>query len=53
MKKDFIIGKNNDLEIIDIFNDDATLNDHASNYSGQDRFKVKKQIIKELSKKKD
>ena len=50
-EKDFIIGKNNDLEIIDIFNDDATLNDHASNYSGQDRFKVKKQIIKELSKK--
>tara|TARA_B100001093_G_scaffold188665_1_gene181226 strand:- start:2823 stop:5426 length:2604 start_codon:yes stop_codon:yes gene_type:complete len=50
-EKDFIIGKNNDLDIIDIFNDDATLNDHASNYSGQDRFKVKKQIIKELSKK--
>ena len=50
-EKDFIIGKNNDLEIIDIFNDDATLNNHASNYSGQDRFKVKKQIIKELSKK--
>ena len=50
-EKDFIIGKNNDLEIIDIFNDDATLNNHASNYSGQDRFKVKKLIIKELSKK--
>ena len=50
-EKDFIIGKNNDLEIIDIFNDDATLNNHASNYSGQDRFKVKKQIVKELSKK--
>ncbi len=50
-EKDFIIGKKNDLDIIDIFNDDATLNDHASNYSGQDRFKVKKQIIKELSKK--
>ena len=50
-EKDFIIGKKNDLEIIDIFNDDATLNNHASNYSGQDRFKVKKLIIKELSKK--
>ena len=50
-EKDFIIGKKNDLEIIDIFNDDATLNNHASNYSGQDRFKVKKQIVKELSKK--
>ena len=45
-EKDFIIGKKNDLEIIDIFNDDATLNNHASNYSGQDRFKVKKQIVK-------
>ena len=50
-EKDFIIGKKNDLEIIDIFNDDATLNNHASNYSGQDRFKVKKQIVKELYKK--
>ena len=50
-EKDFIIGKKNDLKIIDIFNDDATLNNHASNYSGQDRFKVKKQIVKELSKK--
>ena len=50
-EKDFIIGKKYDLEIIDIFNDDATLNNHASNYSGQDRFKVKKQIVKELSKK--
>ena len=50
-EKDFIIGKKNDLEIIDIFNDDATLKNHALNYSGQDRFKVKKQIVKELSKK--
>ena len=50
-EKDFLIGKKHNLEIIDVFNDDATLNDHAMNYSGKDRFKAKKEIIEELNSK--
>ena len=48
-EKDFLIGKKHNLEIIDIFNDDATLNDEAINYSGKDRFQAKKEIIEELN----
>ena len=48
-EKDFLIGKKHNLEIIDVFNDDATLNDEAINYSGKDRFQAKKEIIEELN----
>ena len=48
-EKDFLIGKKHNLEIIDVFNDDATLNDQAINYSGKDRFQAKKEIIEELN----
>ncbi|WP_185866743.1 valine--tRNA ligase [Blattabacterium cuenoti] len=37
------------LEIIDIFNEDATLNEKCLHYQGMDRFEVRKNIIKELS----
>ena len=50
-EKDFLIGKKHKLEIIDIFNDDATLNDNAIHYSGKDRFKAKKEIVDELNAK--
>ncbi len=48
-EKDFLIGKKHNLEIIDVFNDDASLNEHAMNFSGKDRFKVKKEIIEQLN----
>ena len=48
-EKDFIIGKNNELEIIDIFNDDATINHHGKKYQGLDRFEAKKQIVNDLT----
>ena len=48
-EKDFLIGKKHNLEIIDVFNDDASLNEHAMDFEGKDRFKVKKEIIEELN----
>ena len=48
-EKDFLIGKKHNLEIIDVFNDDASLNEHAMDFAGKDRFKVKKEIIEELN----
>ncbi len=48
-EKDFLIGKKHNLEIIDVFNDDASLNEHAMDFAGKDRFKVKKEIIEKLN----
>ena len=50
-EKDFLIGKKNNLDIIDVFNDDASLNEHAMDFAGKDRFKVKKEIIEQLNDK--
>ena len=36
------IGEKHNLEVIDIFNDDGTLNEHGLHYEGQDRFEVRK-----------
>ncbi len=45
---DKIIGDKHKLEVIDIFNDDATLNAHGLHYQGKDRFVVRKEIVAEL-----
>ena len=45
---DKIIGEKHQLEVIDIFNDDATLNEFGLHYKGKDRFTVRKEIAKEL-----
>ncbi len=42
------LGDKHNLEVIDIFNDDATLNSFGLHYEGKDRFVVRKQIVKEL-----
>lgn len=47
---DFKIGLKHKLDIIDIFNDDATLNKNGLHYDGLDRFVVRKKILKELEK---
>ena len=47
-ENDKVLGDKHGLEIIDIFNDDATLNAHGMHYQGQDRFAVRKGITKEL-----
>lgn len=42
------LGDRHNLEIIDIFNEDATLNSFGLQYEGKDRFVVREEIAKEL-----
>jgi valyl-tRNA synthetase len=45
---DKALGEKHNLEIIDIFNEDATLNSFGLHYQGKDRFVVRAEIEKEL-----
>ena len=47
-ENDKIIGDKHKLEVIDVFNDDATLNNYGLHYNGLDRFVVRSKISKEL-----
>ncbi len=47
-QNDKLIGEKHGLEVIDIFNDDATLNAYGMHYAGKDRFVVRTEIVKEL-----
>ncbi|MFL2665854.1 MAG: valine--tRNA ligase [Flavobacteriaceae bacterium] len=49
-ENDKIIGDKHKLEIIDVLNDDGTLNEFAMHYSGKDRFLVRTEISQELKK---
>ena len=48
---DKALGEKHNLEVIDIFNADATLNSFGLHYEGKDRFVVRKEIVKELDSK--
>ena len=48
---DYEIGKRHELEVIDIFNDDATISEAGQLYIGKGRFKVRTEIVKELEEK--
>ena len=50
-ENDKILGEKHHLEVIDIFNEDATLNSFGLHYQGKDRFVVRKEISKELEDK--
>ncbi|APZ46839.1 valine--tRNA ligase [Polaribacter reichenbachii] len=45
------LGDKHNLEVIDIFNDDASLNAFGLHYQGKDRFVVRAEIAKELEEK--
>src|SRR5690606_29673475 len=45
---DKVLGEKHNLEIVDIFNEDATLNTYGLHYQGKDRFVVREEIVKEL-----
>ena len=45
------LGEKHQLEFIDIFNEDATLNSFGLHYQGKDRFVVRKEIATELQEK--
>ena len=50
-ENDKVLGETHQLEVIDIFNDNATLNAHGMHYQGMDRFAVRKAIVEELDEK--
>lgn len=45
---DFEVGKRHNLPIINIMNDDATINENGGKYAGMDRYDARKLIVKEL-----
>ena len=47
---DYEIGMKYNLEVIDIFNDDGSINDKVGLFVGEDRFAVREAIIPELEK---
>ncbi len=50
-ENDKILGDRHNLEVIDIFNDDATLNAFGLEYEGLDRFEARKRMVRELEEK--
>ncbi|MGN1160095.1 MAG: valine--tRNA ligase, partial [Lachnospiraceae bacterium] len=47
---DFEVGKRHGLEVINIMNDDATINKNGGKYEGLDRYEARKQIVEELDR---
>ncbi len=47
-ENDFVLGEKHDLPIIDILNEDATLNDQAGDYKGLNRFVARKKVAADL-----
>lgn len=47
-ENDKMLGEKHNLEVIDILNDDGSLNSFGMHYEGKDRFVVRKEIIEEL-----
>ncbi len=45
---DFEVGKRHDLPVINIMNDDATINANGGKFEGMDRYEARKAIVKEL-----
>lgn len=46
---DKVLGDKHNLEIIDVFNEDASLNSFGLHYQGKDRFVAREEISKELA----
>ena len=47
-ENDKVLGEKHNLEVIDIFNDDASLNSFGMHFEGQDRFVVRKAVANAL-----
>ncbi len=47
---DFEVGKRHDLPIINVMNDDATINENGGKYAGMDRYEARKAIVEELDR---
>ena len=47
---DFEVGKRHNLPVINVMNDDATVNENGGKYCGMDRYAARKAIVEELSR---
>ncbi len=47
-ENDKVLGDKHNLEVIDILNEDGSLNEYGLHYNGKDRFVARKEIVKEL-----
>ncbi len=45
---DFQVGERHGLPVINIMNDDATINENGGKFKGMDRYEARRQIVKEL-----
>ena len=45
---DFEVGKRHNLPVINIMNDDATINENGGKFAGMDRYEARAAIVKEL-----
>ncbi len=45
---DFEVGKRHNLPIVNVMNDDATINENGGVYAGMDRYEARKAIVAEL-----
>ena len=50
-ENDKVLGDKHNLEVVDIFNEDASLNSFGLHYEGKDRFVARKEVSKELEEK--
>jgi valyl-tRNA synthetase len=50
-ENDKVLGDKHNLEVIDIFHEDASLNSFGLHYEGKDRFVARKEVVKELEEK--
>ena len=47
---DFEVGKRHNLPVINVMNDDATINENGGKYAGMDRYEARKAIVEELDR---
>ncbi|MCR4611263.1 MAG: valine--tRNA ligase [Lachnospiraceae bacterium] len=45
---DFEVGKRHNLEVINVLNDDATINENGGEFCGMDRYEARKGIVKKM-----
>ena len=47
---DFEVGKRHNLPVVNVMNDDATINENGGKYCGMERYEARKAIVEELEK---
>lgn len=45
---DFEVGRRHNLELVNVMNDDATMNENAGKYAGMDRYACRQALVKDL-----